>query len=299
MKNILVITGGAGFVGSNLIEFLIKKTKFKIISIDNYSTGSVKNHIKSSRVKYLRCETSKINTALNKYKNKINTIFHFGEFARIYQSFLKLNQCIASNSIGTHEVFNFCMNNDIKLIYSATSASLGNNGDDRNLSPYAFSKAKNLELLENLKKWFNFNFEIIYFYNVYGPRQISKGEMATVIGIFENQYLNKLPLTVVKPGTQSRRFTHVNDTVQTCYYAWKQDKSRHYSISNKKSYTILQVAKLFKTKIKFLPKRKGERYASALTDMSLSNKVFKRYGKVQLANYVKKFINKANKNGKN
>ena len=299
MKNLIVVTGGAGFIGSNLIDLLLKKTSYRIISIDNYSSGSKKNHIKNKRVLYLRADTKLISKVLDKFKNKIISLFHFGEFARIYQSFLKLNQCIASNSIGTHEVFNFCMNNNIKLIYSATSASLGNNGDDKNLSPYAFSKAKNLELLENLKKWFNFNFEIIYFYNVYGPRQISKGEMATVIGIFENQYLNKLPLTVVKPGTQSRRFTHVNDTVQTCYYAWKQDKSRHYSISNKKSYTILEVAKLFKTKIKFLPKRKGERYASALTDMSLSNKVFKRYGKVQLANYVKKFINKANKNVKN
>ena len=118
-------------------------------------------------------------------------IFHFGEFARIYQSFLKMNECLDSNSIGSNEVFNFCFLNKIKLVYSATSASIGNNGNDKNLSPYAFTKAKNLEMLENLKKWFNFKFEIIYFYNVYGPRQICTGNMATVIGIFENNYKMK------------------------------------------------------------------------------------------------------------
>ena len=290
MKNILVVTGGAGIVGTNLIELLLKKTKFKIISIDNYSTGSVNNHIKSSRVKYLKSDTNKINSILNKYKNKINTIFHFGEFARIYQSFLRIKECFNSNSVGSLEVFNFCLNNNIKLIYSATSASLGNRGRDKNLSPYAFSKAKNLELLENFKKWFNFKYEVIYFYNVYGPRQIMIGDMATVIGIFENQYKQKKPLTIVKPGTQSRRFTHIEDTVKVCVEAWKRNENLHYSISSKKSYSIQEVAKLFKSKIKYLPKRPGERYASALTKMNLSNKIVRRYGKIQLNNYIKKFL---------
>ena len=201
-----------------------------------------------------------------------------------------MEQCIESNSVGTHAVFNYCLSNKIKLIYSATSASLGNKGNDKNLSPYAFTKAKNLEMLENLKRWYNFKFEIIYFYNVYGPKQICKGDMATVIGIFENQYKKKTSLTVVKPGTQSRRFTHINDTVETCYYAWKQNKSRHYSISNKKSYSILEVAKMFKSKIKFLPQRRGERYASALTNMNLLNKVYKKFGKIDLKDYIKQFI---------
>ena len=180
----------------------------------------------------------------------------------------------------------FCLVNNIKLVYSATSASIGNKGLDKNLSPYAFTKAKNLELLENLKKWFKFKYEIIYFYNVYGPMQIYKGDMATVIGIFEHQYKTNKPLTIVKPGTQSRRFTHVDDTVWACYYAWKKNKCRHYSISNKKSYSINQVAKMFGGKIKYLPKRPGERYASALTNMNLSNKVYKLFGKKNLRNYI-------------
>jgi UDP-glucose 4-epimerase len=286
MKNIIVVTGGAGFVGSNMISLLLKKTKFKIISLDNYSSGSKKNHIKNNKITYLNCDTKNIIRRLNRIKSNICVVFHFGEFSRIYQSFLKMSECISSNTIGSNEVFNFCFLNKIKLIYSATSATIGNKGNDKNLSPYAFTKAKNLEMLENLKQWYQFKFEIIYFYNVYGPQQISTGSMATVIGIFENQYKNKKPLTVVKPGTQSRRFTHISDTIDACYQAWKSNKCRHYSISNKKSYTILQVAKMFNSKIKLLPARRGERYASALTNMNLSNKVYKMFGKVNLKEYI-------------
>ena len=290
MKKFIVITGGAGFVGSNLISHLIKKTKYQIISIDNYSTGSKKNHIKNKRIIYIKSDTKNVSKTLDLYKNNIHSLFHFGEFARIYQSFLKMNDCINSNTIGTNAVFNFCLLNKIKVIYSATSASLGNNGNDKKLSPYAFTKAKNLEMLENLKYWYKFKFEIIYFYNVYGPQQIRKGSMATVIGIFEEQYKNKKPLTIVKPGTQSRRFTHIDDTIDVCYYAWITNKCRHYSIASKKSYTIIQVAKMFGVKIKFLPSRRGERYASALTYMNLSNKVYNKFGKIELKKYIKIFI---------
>ena len=290
MKKIIVVTGGAGFIGSNMINYLLLKTNKFIISLDNYSTGSKKNHIKNKRVKYLKADTKNISKELYKLKKKISVIFHFGEFSRIYQSFLKMNECIESNSIGSNAVFNFCLSNKIKLIYSATSASIGNNGSDKNLSPYAFTKAKNLEMLENLKKWFKFKYEIVYFYNVYGPNQICKGEMATVIGIFEDQYKKNKPLTVVKPGTQKRRFTHVNDTIKVCYDAWKNNKCLHYSISNKKSYSIIKVARMFNTKIKFLPSRPGERFASALTSMNLSNKVYKKFGSIQLKDYLKNTI---------
>ena len=289
MKKNIVITGGAGFVGSNLIKYLLKKTKYNLISIDNYSTGLRKNHIKSKRVKYIKSDTQNINKVLKNPKT-IHSLFHFGEFARIYQSFLKMEECIKSNTIGSNAVVNFCFSNKIKLIYSATSATMGNKGDDKNLSPYAFTKAKNLELLDNLKKWFKFKFEIIYFYNVYGPNQISSGSMATVIGIFEDLYKKKKPLTVVKPGIQSRRFTHIDDTVKACYVAWKKNKCRHYSISNRESHSILEVAKMFQSKIKLLSPRRGERYASALTNMNLSNKVYKIFGKVRLKDYIKNII---------
>jgi UDP-glucose 4-epimerase len=288
-KNLILVTGGAGFVGTNLIKHLLKKTNYNIISLDNYSSGYKTNHIKNSRVKYVRGKTSNINSLI-KNPSKVKTIFHFGEFARIYQSFLKMNECIESNSVGSNAVFNFCLKYNIKLIYSATSASLGNNGKDKNLSPYAFTKSKNLELLENLKKWFNFKYEVIYFYNVYGPHQICKGQMSTVIGIFEDHYKRGKPLPVVKPGTQTRRFTHIDDTINICYLAWKKNLCRHYSIANKKSHSLLEVAKMFNSKIKFLPKRPGERYASALINKNLSNKMYKHFGKINLKNYIKNFI---------
>ncbi len=290
MNKIIVVTGGAGFVGSNLIKKLLVSSHYKIISLDNYSTGLIKNHIKSKRVRYLNGNIKNISKKLKAYKNKIHTIFHFGEFSRIYQSFNKFNECFETNSIGSNEVFKFCLENKIKLVYSATSANLGNNGKDKNLSPYAFTKAKNIELLENLKKWFGFKYEIIYFYNVYGSNQIKNGEMATVIGIFEHLYSMKKPLTIVRPGNQTRRFTHISDTVDVCIEAWKKNKCAHYSISHKESYSIIKVAKMFKSKTKFLPPRLGERYASALANMSFNNKVIKKFGKISLKDYITSFI---------
>ena len=290
MKNLIVVTGGSGFVGSNLIKSLLKQTNKKIISLDNYSSGNKKNHVKNNRVKYLKVDTVDISKHLKHLKNKIHSIFHFGEFARIYQSFKKFDECFKSNSIGSNAVFKFCLENNIKLIYSATSASLGNKGHDKNLSPYAFLKSKNLELLENLRKWFNLKFEVIYFYNVYGPGQIKVGDMATVVGIFEDQYKRNKPLTIVKPGTQTRRFTHIDDTVKICIEAWKRNKCLHYSICHKKYYSIKDLAKMFKTKVIYLKPRSGERYASALTKISDNRKIINKYGRIDLKDYVTSFI---------
>ena len=290
-KKKIIVTGGAGFIGSNLIQKILNITNYQILSIDNYSSGTKTNHIKHKRVKYLNGDTKNLFKILKSNKNNIHTIFHFGEFARIYQSFDNLNSCFESNIIGTTEVFKFCLENNIRLIYSATSATLGNSGNNKNLSPYAFTKSKNLELLENLKKWFGFKFEVIYFYNVYGPRQISKGKMATVIGIFERQYLKKTPLTVVKPGTQSRKFTHISDTINICIEAWKKNLCKHYSVSSKESYSIIEIAKMFGGKIKYLPPRLGERYQSLIVKTNLSNKIQNKEGKIKIKDYISKFKN--------
>ena len=290
MRNILVVTGGAGFVGSNLIFELLKFKKFKIISVDNYSSGLSKNHIKNKRVQYLKGSTKNIEILLKTYIGQIHSIFHFGEFSRIYQSFKKISECFSSNIEGSSNVFNFALKNKIRLIYSATSASLGSGGKDMNLSPYAFSKAKNLELLENLKKWFNFRYEVVYFYNVYGKRQICKGDMATVVGIFEDHFKNRKKLPVVRPGTQVRRFTHVYDTVKACIFAWRKNKCKHYSIVSKQSYSIIELAKLFGNKIRYLPKRAGERYVSALTKTNLNNKIIRLSAKIRLKDYVSNFL---------
>jgi UDP-glucose 4-epimerase len=292
MKNIIIVTGGAGFIGSALIEALVKYSTYNIISLDNYSSGIKKNHIQSSRVKYLKGHTRNIEEILSSYAKKIRIIFHFGEFSRISQSFEKFNECYESNVEGTNNVFNFALKNKLKIIYSATSASLGNNGKDMNLSPYTFTKAKNLELLENLKKWFNFKSEVIYFYNVYGPRQICKGEMATVVGIFENYFIKKKPLPVVRPGSQRRRFTHIKDTINACLVAWKKNRNAHYAVVSAQSYSIIQLAKMFNCKFKYITKRPGERYSSALPTMNLNNKIIRMPTKIKLKEYINDFLEK-------
>ena len=290
MKKILV-TGGAGFIGSNLIKYLLKKTKFKILSLDNYSTGLKSNHIKSNKVKYIKGENQNITLLLKKYKKDIDTIFHFGEFSRIYQSFLEYDKCIRSNLKGSFEVVTFATKNKIKLIYSATSSMLGNNGKDENLSPYSWSKSKNIELIKNFNKWFGLRYEIVFFYNVYGPGQIKNSKMSAVIGIFEEQYLKKKPLTVVKPGTQKRDFTHIDDIVRGCYLAWKKGKQTEYMLGTQKQYTIIEIAKMFKSKIKFISKRKGERFKSSITNNN-AHKILKYKATVDIPEYIKNFISK-------
>ena len=288
--NYLLVTGGAGFIGSNLIELLLKKTNLKIISIDNYSTGSKLNHINNKRVKYIRGNTVNIEKILNKKAIKnIKAVFHFAEFSRIYQSFGNIESCFNSNINGTNQIIKFCLRNRIKLIYSATSASLGKNGNDQNLSPYAFTKSTNMNLIMNLNEWFGLSYEIIYFYNVYGPRQIVSSNMAAVIGIFEECYKKKLPLPVVLPGSQTRSFTHVEDTVKVYFEAWKKNKNSHYSISSKKSYSINQVANFFSKRKKYIPERRGERFKSTIVKKIRNKKIFNRVGKIELKSYIDNF----------
>ena len=235
-KNIILITGGAGFIGSCLIKYLINiNIKDKIISIDNYSSGLKKNHSKSANVKYIKGENKNIDSLLKKYKKKIKVIFHFGEYSRIYQSFKNYKKCFEYNIHHSSKVIEFAKNNKIKIIYSATSSNLGNDGEDENLSPYAWSKSKNIELIKNYNKWFGLKYEFVYFYNVYGPGQILNSPMAAVIGIFERQFKKKEPLTVVKPGTQRRDFTHIDDIVEGCYLAWKKGNQNHYMLGTKKN----------------------------------------------------------------
>ena len=227
-KNIILVTGGAGFIGSCLIKFLIKKKiKEKIISLDNYFTGRVKNHLINKQVKYLKGDNKDIDLILKNYNKRIKVIFHFGEFSRIFQSFKKFKKCFDFNIHHSSKVIEFAKNNKIKLIYSATSSNLGNNGKDENLSPYAWSKSKNIELIKNYNKWFGLKYEFVYFYNVYGPGQIINSPMSAVIGIFEQQYKNKKPLTVVKPGNQRRDFTHIDDIVRGFYLSWKKCNQNH------------------------------------------------------------------------
>ena len=289
MKNIIVVTGGAGFIGSNLIEYLIKKTKYKIISIDNYSTGKKTNHIKAQRVKYLNCENKNISIALKKFRKKISTVFHFGEFSRIYMSFKLIDQCYNSNMLGTFNVVKFCSENNIRILYSASSSKFGNDGKDEHLSPYSWSKSKNIEFIKNFSKWYNLKYEILYFYNVNGNNHIKNNKMAAVIGIFESQFLNKKNLTVVRPGTQRRDFTHVEDIIRGCYLAFQKGRNSEYMLGTKKTYSVIEVARMFKRKIKLIPSRPGERLGS----INKNNKALSHLGyraKIDIKDYINAFI---------
>ena len=291
MKNIIVVTGGAGFIGSNLIKYLLKKTNLKIISIDNYSTGKTKNHIDHKNVMYIKGENINISRILKKSKKKIKVIFHFGEFSRIYQSFIRPKECLNSNINNSFEVINFASENKIQIIYSATSSALGNNGKDQNQSPYAWTKTKNIELIKNYSEWFNLKYELVFFYNVYGPKQITDGPMSALIGIFESQYKKKVPLTVVKPGLQRRDFTHVDDIVHGCYLAWTKGKQNEYMLCTNKTYSILEIAKMFGSKFKFLKSRPGDRFGSIKSNNN-AKKILGFTAKKDIKSYIKDFVSK-------
>jgi len=291
MRNIIVVTGGAGFIGSNLIKYLLKKTNLKIISIDNYSTGKTKNHIDHKNITYINGENINISKILKKSKKKIKVIFHFGEFSRIFQSFIKTKECLNSNINNSFEVINFASENKIQIIYSATSSALGNNGKDQNQSPYAWTKTKNIELIKNYSEWFNLKYELVFFYNVYGPKQITDGPMSALIGIFESQYKKKVPLTVVKPGLQRRDFTHVDDIVHGCYLAWTKGKQKEYMLCTNKTYSILEIAKMFGSKFKFLKSRPGDRFGSIKSNNN-AKKILGFTAKKDIKNYIKDFVSK-------
>ena len=290
MKNIVVVTGGAGFIGSNLIKYLLKKTNLKIISIDNYSSGSKKNHLSHKNVKYINSDNINISKILKTSIKKIKVIFHFGEFSRIYQSFVKHKECLNNNINNSFEVINFANDNKIKIIYSATSSALGNNGKDQNQSPYAWSKTKNIELIKNYSNWFGLKYELLYFYNVYGPGQILNGPMSAVIGIFETQFKKKLPLTIVKPGSQNRDFTHINDIVRGCYLAMIKGKQNEYMLCTNKSYSIIQIAKMFNSKYKFIKSRPGDRFGSTTLNNN-AKKILGFKAIKDIKTYIADFIN--------
>ena len=289
-KNIILVTGGAGFIGSSLIKKIIKDNyKYKVVSLDNYSTGTKKNHIKDKNVKYIKGENKNINKLMNKFKRKIKVIFHFGEYSRIYQSFKHYKKCFEYNIHHSSKVIEFAKDNKIKIIYSATSSNLCNKGRDENLSPYAWSKTKNIELIKNYNRWFGLKYELVYFYNVYGPGQILNSPMSAVIGIFEEQYKRRKPLTVVKPGTQKRDFTHIDDIVRGCLLAWKKGNQNEYMLGTRKNYSIIEIAKMFKSNIKYIPTRPGDRSTSTIPNNN-AKKVLGYHSKLNIKTYITSFI---------
>ena len=282
----ILVTGGAGFIGSNLIESLIKSNpNSKITSLDCYWTGKKENHIINENVEYIDGYTWDIAEI---FKDKtFDLIYHFGEFSRIVESFNQLNFLSKSNLYGTSMVLDYARLNNIKLIYSASSSKFGNDGKDENLAPYSWMKAKMVELIKNYREWFDFEYEICYFFNVYGPKQIYEGEYATVVAIFERQFLNNEICTVVEPGTQVRDFTHVNDIVRGLLAAKDVSKNEEWLLRAGKNISIIELAQLF-GKWDFIPERRGERLA-APTDIIKGDtlKDLNWFPKESLENWIK------------
>ena len=254
----IIVTGGAGFIGSNLIKELVKSKEHVIVSIDNYSAGTITNHI--TGVTYINANTWDIlNIDIHDFKNfKADIVFHFAEYSRIHQSFKEISQVFKSNTYGTQQVLEYAVRNKSKLIYSGSSAIFGNK-ENENLSPYALTKYNNIKLIHNYNKWFGLEFCICYFFNVYGEGQIKTGNYATVIGIFESQYSSNSPLTIVKPGTQSRCFTHIDDIIKGILLIMQKGSGDGYLLGSKEEISINEVAKMFDTSSIYIEERKGER----------------------------------------
>jgi len=276
----ILVIGGAGYVGSNLLKKLKKNNKLKLTSLDNYFTGTNTNHIKG--VNYIYGNSWEINEL-----EKHDLVFHFGEYSRVVPSFKDTLYLFKSNLYGTSKVIEQCKKWKAKLIYSASSSKFGNN---ENLSPYSWVKAKIVELIKNYGKWFGLEYEICYFYNVYGKNHINKGNYATVIGIFEQQYSEKKPLTVVYDGKQTRQFTHIDDITDALVLIIKQNKNHEWYLTAEKDYKIIDVAKMFSKNITIIPKKRGERY-NVYKIKNDTKQLLNWETNHTLENYIENFIN--------
>jgi UDP-glucose 4-epimerase len=258
----ILVTGGAGFVGSNLIRgLLVEFPTSTIISVDNYFTGRIDNHVTDSRVSYVRASTVDIHRAwADLGVGSPETVYHLGEYSRIVQSLDENDLTWEYNLHGTKEVVNFAHAHNAKLVYAGSSSKFGNGGQDENLNPYAWTKAKNVEYIRNFSSWYGLDYVVTYFYNVYGPGHIREGKYATVIGIFEYQYEQGVPLTVVSPGTQTRDFTHIDDIVSGILLCAQKGSGDGYLLGSGRAWQMLEVAKLFSDDYVMVPALPGERF---------------------------------------
>jgi UDP-glucose 4-epimerase len=288
-KKKILVTGGAGFIGSNLIEQLVKDPQNKVYSLDNYSSGSTDNHIKGAE--YINGYTQDFQ-ALIKFKPDL--IYHLGEFSRVEQSFIDPEKVLKNNFCGTLAVLDYWRKHPgVKLLYAGSSTKFGDNGSGKDQSPYAFSKATNTELVKNYGEWFKLPYAITYFYNVYGQREVSEGKYATLIAIFKEKVKRNEVLTVTSPGTQVRNFTHVNDIVKGLILVGEKGEGDGYGLGNKQSYSILEIAQMFGGKIEMTPSKPGNRMSA-----SLETKKSEELGwsaEVSIKDHIEEFIKSLDK----
>lgn len=282
-KKIILVTGGAGFIGSNLIEQLVKDKNNKVISLDNYFTGSKDNHIPGAE--YREGHTKDIERHIPETPD---IVYHLGEYSRVEKSFDDISIVWDLNKAGTFAVLEFCRKRNVKIVYAGSSTKFGDGGLGRDQSPYAWTKASNTELVRNYGLWFNLPHAIAYFYNVYGPREISTGPYATVIGIFKELYKQGKPLSVVSPGTQTRNFTHIEDIVSGLMLVGNNGEGDDFGIGSEKEYSIIDVARMFGAEIAMLPERKGNRMHSDIDTAKISALGWEP--KNNLEDYIKELV---------
>lgn len=277
----VLVTGGSGFIGRNLLVRLVHQGH-EVTSLDRSAVPS-SQRVQGAR--YIHCDTRDIASV----ESEFDVLYHMGEYSRIATSFEDIQSVWDSNIIGTFNVLEYCKKNNIKLVYGASSSKFGNNGDDENLSPYAWTKSKNVELIKNYGSWFDLEYSVAYFYNVYGPGQISTGKYSTVIGIFENQYSNGLPLTVVSPGTQRRFFTHVDDVVDGLLELLDKGDGEEFCFGDANSnYSVEEVARMFTDNIIYIERKQGDRRGSPLDTSSSEQLLCWRPAK-KLSDYIRGF----------
>ena len=253
-KQKILVTGGAGFVGSHLCERLAQNPNYEVYSLDNYFTGSTDNHVPN--VTYIEGDTSDIATLI---PFAPDMVYHLGEYSRVEQSFDDIEKVWKYNKDGIFAVLEFVRKAGCKILYAGSSTKFGDGGLGRSASPYAWTKATNTELVMNYGTWFNVPYAITYFYNVYGPREIQTGKYATLIALFKEKMKNNEPLTIVSPGTQKRNFTHIDDIIDGLVLVGENGYGDEFGIGSPEAYSIKEIAQMFGGEIQMLPERAGNR----------------------------------------
>jgi len=255
MSKLILVTGGAGFIGSHLCERLVREGH-KVISLDNYFTGTRENHVEG--VEYRDGHTKDIEELIPETPD---LVYHLGEYSRVEKSLTEPSLVWDLNKLGTFAVLEFCRKKKCKIVYAGSSTKFGDGGMGRDQSPYAWSKATNTELVQNYGTWYGMPYAITYFYNVYGPRERS-GAYGTLIEIFRQKMLNNEVLLVNAPGTQRRNFTHVDDIVDALLLVGEEGEGDDFGIGDRRAYSILEVAEMFGGEIEMRPEVAGNRSAS-------------------------------------
>ncbi len=261
-KKTILVTGGAGFVGSNLCARLVQEGH-TVISLDNYFAGSRDNHVPG--VEYREGHTKDIEKFVPEH---IDLIYHLAEYSRVEKSLEEPGVVFDLNTVGTFGVLEFWRKRKCKLVYAGSSTKFGDGGLNRTATPYAWTKAANTELVKNYGEWYGLPYAITYFYNVYGPHERA-GAYGTLIEIFRQKMLKGEHLGVVSPGSQKRNFTHVADIVQGLVLVGEKGDGDNFGLGDVREYSVLEIATMFGGVIDMLPERAGNRMTSAI-DVSKS-----------------------------